>query len=407
MAVVAVFSAPFCEGEQVAQTVAKKLGYSWIDDTFLDDVGRQTGTAPDKLRRALTHKPGLLESLRLGWETHLARVKEALGARILSDNVVYHGRAGLLLPADATHVLRVCIVANQDHRIAVAHRERSLSEQEAKRIIADTDKETLQWSDRLFGKAPWSEHLNDLVLPMHDRSVEDAAALICENVGREALATTPPSLKAVEELIVSAGVAGALLSRGYDVEVANDDGHISVVIRKFVFWLSHVAKKIENIAGALPGVKDVEVGVGPEFHGADRYMDYFEQPPKVLLVDDERDFVETLSERLEARKLTPTLAFDGQHALDLIEQDVPEVMVLDLRMPNIGGMEVLRRTKKNHPQTEIIILTGHGSDREEMVARELGAFAYLRKPVDFEVLTRTLKEAHRRVQRSKEETGST
>ncbi|MEW6113029.1 MAG: response regulator, partial [Thermodesulfobacteriota bacterium] len=76
--------------------------------------------------------------------------------------------------------------------------------------------------------------------------------------------------------------------------------------------------------------------------------------------------------------------------------DVPDVMVLDLKMPGIDGMEVLKRVRKAYPQVQVIILTGHGSEKDEAEARRLGAFAYLQKPVDIEKLIRTLKDAYKK-----------
>ena len=87
----------------------------------------------------------------------------------------------------------------------------------------------------------------------------------------------------------------------------------------------------------------------------------------------------------------------------MVADDQPEVMVLDLKMPGIDGIEVLRRMKKSHPETEVIILTGHGSSAEEELAAELGAFAYLRKPVDIEVLTETMKAAYRKIETTRVE----
>ena len=116
---------------------------------------------------------------------------------------------------------------------------------------------------------------------------------------------------------------------------------------------------------------------------------------KVLLVDDEEEFVKSLAERLEMRDLNSDLAFDGEQALELVSNEVPDVIVLDLRMPGIDGMEVLRRVKKNYPQVQVVILTGHGSDKDEVKARELGAFAYLQKPVNLDTLVETLKKAVR------------
>ena len=117
------------------------------------------------------------------------------------------------------------------------------------------------------------------------------------------------------------------------------------------------------------------------------------QALKVLFVDDEEDFVKTMAERMEMRELGGEVAFSGQQALQMLEDDVPDVMVLDLRMPGIDGMEVLRRVKKTFPQIEVIIMTGHGSDKDEEEARRLGAFEYLRKPVDIDDLMETVRNA--------------
>ncbi|OFW66809.1 MAG: hypothetical protein A2Y74_03465 [Actinobacteria bacterium RBG_13_63_9] len=117
------------------------------------------------------------------------------------------------------------------------------------------------------------------------------------------------------------------------------------------------------------------------------------RPLSVLFVDDEEDFVRTMAERMEMREVGSEVALSGQQALQMLEQEIPDVMVLDLRMPGIDGMEVLRRVKKTYPQLEVIIMTGHGSDADEEEARRLGAFDYLRKPVDINDLMETIRKA--------------
>jgi DNA-binding response OmpR family regulator len=117
---------------------------------------------------------------------------------------------------------------------------------------------------------------------------------------------------------------------------------------------------------------------------------------KVLMVDDEEDFVKTLAERMQMRDLDSDVALSGEAALQIVEDQVPDVMVLDLKMPGIDGMEVLRRVRKAYPQVQVVILTGHGSEKDEAEARRLGAFAYLQKPVDIEKLVVTLKNAYKK-----------
>jgi DNA-binding response OmpR family regulator len=118
---------------------------------------------------------------------------------------------------------------------------------------------------------------------------------------------------------------------------------------------------------------------------------------KVLLVDDEEEFIKALSERLQMRDLHSDTVFDGEQALDFVkDKEEPDVMVLDLRMPGIDGIEVLRQVKKAYPKIEVIILTGHGTEKEEEEARRLGAFDYLQKPVNIDVLANRVKSAYRR-----------
>jgi DNA-binding NtrC family response regulator len=116
---------------------------------------------------------------------------------------------------------------------------------------------------------------------------------------------------------------------------------------------------------------------------------------KVLLVDDEQEFIETLSERLKMRDMEAKLALNGEKALAAVEEDEPDVMLLDLKMPGIDGMEVLRQVKKAFPNVQVVMLTGHGTKKDEEQAQRLGAYAYLQKPVDLERLVVTLRDAFR------------
>ena len=114
----------------------------------------------------------------------------------------------------------------------------------------------------------------------------------------------------------------------------------------------------------------------------------------VLLVDDEEELVNALAERLQIRGLNPEIALNGEQALQVVQDRVPDVMVLDLRMPGIDGLEVLRRIKKAHNQIEVVVLTGHGSEKDREIALRLGAFDYLQKPVDITDLVQTLVRAY-------------
>jgi len=116
-------------------------------------------------------------------------------------------------------------------------------------------------------------------------------------------------------------------------------------------------------------------------------------PTKVLLVDDEEEFVSTLAERLEIRGFVTEVATSGDMAISAVQDKNFDIVVLDLMMPGIGGLEVMEKIKSMYPDMPIILLTGHGSAKEGMEGLELGAFDYLMKPLDIDELILKIGEA--------------
>ncbi|MCK5837634.1 MAG: response regulator, partial [Desulfobacula sp.] len=89
--------------------------------------------------------------------------------------------------------------------------------------------------------------------------------------------------------------------------------------------------------------------------------------------------------------------FDGKSALDLVHTDAPEVMIIDLKMPVIDGIDILKQVKQTKPEIEVIVLTGHGSEQDKKKCMALGAFAYMQKPVDINLLSQSLKKAIKKI----------
>jgi DNA-binding response OmpR family regulator len=116
-------------------------------------------------------------------------------------------------------------------------------------------------------------------------------------------------------------------------------------------------------------------------------------PMKILLVDDEREFVTTLAERLELRNMNVSIAMDGETALGIVENNPPQVVVLDVMMPGLGGLEVLEKIKAMDSKIQVILLTGHGETKDGIRGMQLGAFDYLIKPIDIDELIKKLNEA--------------
>jgi DNA-binding response OmpR family regulator len=119
-------------------------------------------------------------------------------------------------------------------------------------------------------------------------------------------------------------------------------------------------------------------------------------PTKVLLVDDEEDFVEMLSLRLQELGEKVSIAYSGQEGLDTLVNTPIDVVILDIKMPGMDGIETLKEIKKQFPLVEVIMLTGHGSTETAVEGMKSGAFDYLMKPADFSDLSAKLEGARKR-----------
>ena len=120
------------------------------------------------------------------------------------------------------------------------------------------------------------------------------------------------------------------------------------------------------------------------------------EKPTVLFVDDEEDYLTTLLKRMRKRHVNASGAGSGEEALGYLAKHPADVVVLDVRMPGMDGIETLRKIKKAAPLTEVIMLTGHASLEVAREGMELGAFDYLMKPVDIDELLYKLEDAHKK-----------
>ncbi len=116
----------------------------------------------------------------------------------------------------------------------------------------------------------------------------------------------------------------------------------------------------------------------------------------VLFVDDEVDFLETLLKRMKKRDVNVTGVESGEKALGLLDREPVDVIVLDVRMPGMDGIQTLREIKKRYPLVEVIMLTGHASLEVAIEGMELGAFDYLMKPVDIDELLYKIQDAYKK-----------
>ena len=114
---------------------------------------------------------------------------------------------------------------------------------------------------------------------------------------------------------------------------------------------------------------------------------------KVLMVDDEKEFLEIMSERMKARGIDVTTATSADQALEIIEKESFDAIILDFMMPGMDGMDALKAIKAKKPESQIILLTGYATVEKSVEAMKIGATDFVEKPVDLEILAKKIKNA--------------
>jgi len=400
MPVISIFNGIFCNEEKVIQDVLLSTRHQLItDDIIIEKASNLSGISKEKIGNAFSSKSSVFNNFTHEKECSIAYMRLAVSKLLENPNIVFSGYSGLLIPESICHVLRVCLIAKTTFRFSLAINEKQITEDKAKELIASDDQDKTAWVKLLFSKNdPWDSSLFDMVLPMGITDPIKASALIEENLLKEVVRETDASMMAVKDFQLASKIEIALINAGHNVTVQANKGAIVLTIDKQVLMLNRLEEELKEITTQIPGVISIEIRVSNEKDASNIYRKHnLDIPSKVLLVDDEREFVQTLSERLQLRDMGSVVVFDGKSAMEIVNNDSPEVMIIDLKMPEMDGMQILKEVKESKPEIEVIVLTGHGSEKDKNMCMELGAFAYMQKPIDINALSDILQEAHTKI----------
>ncbi len=395
MSIVTIVSEPYCGGDEIADLVAERIGYARVDRDFCEYVAQAFDLPADRVRRALTGERSLVDTFWREDEKSVLFARAALAKILVQQYLVFHGVAARLIPPSLTHVLRVGIVGEPEFRAEAAAQAEGFDAKKAARRVEKDDAQRKEWARRHLGGVFWDPAFFDITVPRPATSVADAVALIVEATKTDALLPTDQSIQAQLDFLLASRVEVALLEQGSLLaDVTAEEAKVVARLRTRRAPTGAIGRSVHairqesqvdrarKIAESVPGVRGVTVVPSVKLAGT-------------LLVDDEREYVVTLSERLRMRNIESAVVYDGQSALDAVRDQEPSVIVLDLKMPGLDGMEVLRRVRRDHPDVQVIVVTAYGTEETEELARSLGAFDFLRKPVDITTLAARIAEAQR------------
>jgi two-component system, OmpR family, response regulator CpxR len=400
MPILSVTNGLYANSNDIVQIFGERLNCSIITDADIIEKTHQTS----KIKKTTLQK--VVESKQIAFndfthekEKSIIALKKNIADFVKEGNCIFYGLLGHLIPKEVSHVMRILIIAAKEKRIQNAVANTDLSEKEAIKEIYNADKQAFLWTAALFNKKAWDESLYDIVIPSRKFDAQQATKLVSEHLGKLPFNDEDIIKHEVFNYQLSAHIGSVLSEIGQELLVKSNDGNIVVTIDKKVLMLSKLQQKIIKTVQDIQGVKTVETKIGQNYYKSNIIHHFeFETPLRVLLVDDEKEYVQTLSDRLKLRQFASEIAYNGQEALDFTDQEDTEVILLDLKMPGVEGFDVLKKIKESKPHIEVIILTGHGSEKDRATCMELGAFAYLHKPADIDLITETMKKAYEKIE---------
>ncbi len=401
---ISIYGSTFSHQDEIESWLIEQ-GYINKSEALLLDASKSFDFPVQKLKDTLTGHVSIFNTFTHEKEKHLAALQAALSTMLIQKNSMINGPVTLLIPPEITHILKICLLAPFEYRLSHAMATSKFeSEAEAIKQLKSDDEDAAGWAASIHQPRPFSKSLYDIKLPMHQTSVNQVCQIISENIKKPAVQFSEVSQKVAQNFKLASDVNMTLQQAGhFQCEVSCRNDKISITIHHRPIFMDRLISELKSIVMEIKGVKHVDVVSAPELQRADIYRKQnFELPNKVLLVDDEKDFVQTLSDRLQIREYGTAVAYSGEEALKITKNDPPEVMLLDLRMPGINGMDVLRKVKKETPEVEVIILTGHGSQKDREAALALGAFAYLEKPTDIDEISKVMNAAYRKIKNPQE-----
>ncbi len=386
----------YSNAHKIIENLKKNSKYTIITDKdIIDQTATKHEISQSTIKKVIQSKSITFNDFTNEKGKCLSYLKQTVSEYFQKGNCLFHGVLGHFIPAHATQVMRILVMTDKKTRVKNGIKIHLNSQKDTLKSINNFDKLSILLCKEITGSNFFDESLYDIVIPTDKINTLDSLDLIFENA--QSLKTTSDELIAKEamDFNLAARIEVALTDIGKRLNVMSDDGNIVVTIDKSVMRLSKLKEKISTIVHGFNKVKSVEIKIGKNYYSTAVVRKLVvDTPTRLLLVDDEKEFVQTLSERLKLRQFQSEIAYSGKEALEVTEKENTDVMILDLKMPGIDGLEVLKKVKETKPHIEVIILTGHGSEQDKKKCMDLGAFAYLEKPTDINLLTDTMKKAY-------------
>jgi len=255
-------SRPSCsQGRIIAEKVAEKLGFECLSREILLEAAEQFNVPQTKLDKALHDGPTLFERLSHGKEHYIPYIKASLLNRLAKGNIVYHGLAGHFLVQDIPQVVKIRIQADQGARIAEMVARENVSEEMARSLLAEEDKERDSWNRHVCGINRADSELYDLVINLKDISVEECVSMICNTVALKKFAVTEDTLRQIEDLAFAVTIKATLSTKFDKAIVTSRSGKVFIKLPDPIGDVEKTKAEIESLLSGIPGINHLDFAI--------------------------------------------------------------------------------------------------------------------------------------------------
>ncbi len=259
MAIIAISRGSYGRGKEVAEKVARKLGYTCISREVILEASKEFNIPEIKLIHAFGDAPSILDRFTHGKERYIAYVRAALLRHLEKGDMVYHGFSCHFFAKEIPRVLRVRVISNLEDRIKLLMARDRVSRKEALKLLKRIDDQRIKWGKRLYGIDIWDPNLYDLVLRIDRITVEDAADTICGLAGLEPFRTTPESQRMVNDMVLAAEVKIALIDVKPNLEVSAEEGIVYIKTEAPLGKDSDLLQRVGEVAQEVKGLKGIKL----------------------------------------------------------------------------------------------------------------------------------------------------
>ncbi len=264
MTIVTISRGSYSMGKVVAEKAALRLGYECISREILLEASDKYNIPEIKLVNAIIDTPSFINRFTHDQENFISYIQSTLTRHLSRDNIVYHGLAGHVFLKNVSHVLKVCIVASLETRVANLMASENVTEQDAAQWITKVDKERQKWTQQLYGVDPWDPLLYDIILKIDRFDVDDVVDHIYTSAKLPRFQSSDASKMAIEDLATACDIKAELVSQFSGIRVSSNNGNAIVYANVGDHNLRKLQVRTESLRTKIKGINNLEIHEGAE-----------------------------------------------------------------------------------------------------------------------------------------------